>query len=374
MAEADLYPTLFINGTIGWDAEDFSKAFSTKSFLGLLIPGFRWNILNYGRILNNIRLQQARTQELIATYQNQVLTAGREVQVSLRGFLRSQEQAEALDAAWTRRPRPPRWGLAVPDRHDRFQPGLQPGNDPGPATGPAGDLPGRDRPEPDCRLSGPRGGWQYRLAEPAAAAPVTLLPSRSLPSWPLPPSRYASPKVSKRRSDRRPLRDPPAPSRPTPFRRFPPDRSIDSSSPRTLDAECPTRTKEERSTMVRKSEIGIALIVTLANPSVFAEAPRTQGPHGSTHFLHRLGPVGGWNPDGGGLFHWWNPDCFVNPCTPDDYCRKPLPRLHCRLARSGPPPARPPLDPRPPDLPRDSLIVSLPEGPPDLPHATMLLR
>ena len=96
VAEADLYPTIFINGTIGWDAENFSQAFSTKSFLGLLIPGFRWNILNYGRILNNVRLQEARLQEMIAAYQSQVLSAGREVQVPLRGFLKSREQAEDL--------------------------------------------------------------------------------------------------------------------------------------------------------------------------------------------------------------------------------------------------------------------------------------
>ena len=96
VAEADLYPTIFINGTIGWDAADFSQAFSNKSFLGLLIPGFRWNILNYGRILNNVRLQEARLQELIATYQSKVLSAGREVQVPLRGFLKSREQADDL--------------------------------------------------------------------------------------------------------------------------------------------------------------------------------------------------------------------------------------------------------------------------------------
>ena len=58
VAEADLYPTIFINGTIGWDAENFSQAFSNKSVLGLLTPGFRWNILNYGRIVNNVRLQE----------------------------------------------------------------------------------------------------------------------------------------------------------------------------------------------------------------------------------------------------------------------------------------------------------------------------
>ena len=60
------------------------------------MPAFKWNILNYGRIVNNIRLQDARLQELISAYQNRVLTAGQEVQTALRGFLRSQEQAESL--------------------------------------------------------------------------------------------------------------------------------------------------------------------------------------------------------------------------------------------------------------------------------------
>jgi NodT family efflux transporter outer membrane factor (OMF) lipoprotein len=97
VAEADLYPTIFINGLIGWDAADFSKAFELNSFLGTITPGFRWNILNYGRIKNNVRLQTARTNELIAAYQATVLSAGREVQTPLRGFLRSREQADDLD-------------------------------------------------------------------------------------------------------------------------------------------------------------------------------------------------------------------------------------------------------------------------------------
>jgi NodT family efflux transporter outer membrane factor (OMF) lipoprotein len=96
VAEADLYPAIFVNGTLGWEAQDLTKLFESKSFLGNITPNFRWNILNYGRILNNVRQQEARTQEFIAAYQNRVLTAGREVQTALRGFLRSQEQAEDL--------------------------------------------------------------------------------------------------------------------------------------------------------------------------------------------------------------------------------------------------------------------------------------
>ena len=97
VAEAALYPTLAINGLIGWDAQDFSKLFETKSLIGAVFPSFSWNILNYGRIKNNVRLQIAKTQELIATYQNTVLLAGREVQTPLRGFLKSREQADDLD-------------------------------------------------------------------------------------------------------------------------------------------------------------------------------------------------------------------------------------------------------------------------------------
>jgi outer membrane protein TolC len=96
VAEADLYPTIFINGTIGYEAPGLSKLFESQSFMGNITPNFRWNILNYGRIANNVHLQQARTQELINAYQNQVLTAAQQVQTALRAFLRSREQAEVL--------------------------------------------------------------------------------------------------------------------------------------------------------------------------------------------------------------------------------------------------------------------------------------
>jgi hypothetical protein len=45
------------------------------------------------------------------------------------------------------------------------------------------------------------------------------------------------------------------------------------------------------------------------------------------HLFQRMRPVGGWHPDSGGLLHWWNPRCSP-PCGgPDDYCRKPMPRI-----------------------------------------------
>jgi outer membrane protein TolC len=96
VAEADLLPRLSINGIIGYDAIKLPPLLSGNGFFGFITPNFSWQILNYGRILNNVRSQKARMQELIATYQDRVLIAGREVQIPLRGFLRSREQAEDL--------------------------------------------------------------------------------------------------------------------------------------------------------------------------------------------------------------------------------------------------------------------------------------
>jgi hypothetical protein len=43
--------------------------------------------------------------------------------------------------------------------------------------------------------------------------------------------------------------------------------------------------------------------------------------------LQQLAPAGGWFPYGGGLLRWWPRHCFPECGGPDDYCRKPLPRV-----------------------------------------------
>ncbi|MHC5108945.1 MAG: efflux transporter outer membrane subunit [Planctomycetota bacterium] len=96
IAESELYPQFVLSGNIGLEAEDFSRLFQGDSFGYSAGPSFSWNILNYGRLINNVRFQEARFQELIATYQDTVLTANREAEDALISFLRLQEQAMAL--------------------------------------------------------------------------------------------------------------------------------------------------------------------------------------------------------------------------------------------------------------------------------------
>jgi outer membrane protein TolC len=96
VAEADLYPRVSVGTMLGLADINLGGGLAPSGFLAAITPQFSWKILNYGRIVNGVHVQEARTQELIATYQNTVLTAAQEVQTALRGFLRSQEQADAL--------------------------------------------------------------------------------------------------------------------------------------------------------------------------------------------------------------------------------------------------------------------------------------
>ncbi len=103
VAEANFYPAFFISGTLGYEAKDLPLLFTSKGFTGTAGPGFHWNILNYGRILNNVRLQDYKTQELVGVYQQKVLSAAREVDNSIIAYLNAkratQHLAESVKAA-----------------------------------------------------------------------------------------------------------------------------------------------------------------------------------------------------------------------------------------------------------------------------------
>lgn len=103
IAESDFYPAISLNGSFSYSAAEFPQLFSSGALYGTWGPAFQWNLLNYGRILNNVRAQDALFQELVAHYQNTVLTASQEVENGIVTFLKSQVQtrymAESVTAA-----------------------------------------------------------------------------------------------------------------------------------------------------------------------------------------------------------------------------------------------------------------------------------
>jgi len=96
IAAADLYPQFGINGEIKLNSENFSDLFSSGSAAGAIVPGFRWNILNYGRLKNNVQVQELRYQQAIVNYESVVLAAHREVEDAMVQFLRSKQRAAEL--------------------------------------------------------------------------------------------------------------------------------------------------------------------------------------------------------------------------------------------------------------------------------------
>ena len=96
VAKADLYPAFSISGAIGVSADDFSSLFGNGTMTGFFNPAFSWNFLNYGRIQNNVRVQDAAFQETLLNYQNTVLNAYSEVENALIAFLRSKQEAVYL--------------------------------------------------------------------------------------------------------------------------------------------------------------------------------------------------------------------------------------------------------------------------------------
>ncbi len=96
VATAELYPHIAITGSIGLEANDFADLFRSEAFAGSVGPSLRWNILNYGRLLNSIRVQDARFQQLASKYQSVVLRANREAEDALAAFLKSYQRVATL--------------------------------------------------------------------------------------------------------------------------------------------------------------------------------------------------------------------------------------------------------------------------------------
>ncbi len=101
VAKADLLPAFSLVGNVGTLASDVGTSslgdvFTRASLHYSVGPAIQWNILNYGQITNNVRVQDAKFQELLIEYQNTVLKAQQEVEDGIATFIHSRDQAEFL--------------------------------------------------------------------------------------------------------------------------------------------------------------------------------------------------------------------------------------------------------------------------------------
>jgi NodT family efflux transporter outer membrane factor (OMF) lipoprotein len=101
VARSELFPSFSLNGTLGWSANDsgdnsLGDMFTKTSYGFSFGPSFAWNFFNYGRLKNQVRVQDALFEQTLINYKDVVLNAAQEVEDAMVGFLLSRSQAGYL--------------------------------------------------------------------------------------------------------------------------------------------------------------------------------------------------------------------------------------------------------------------------------------
>jgi len=101
VAKTDLYPRFALVGSIGLlngdtGSNSNSDLFKSDSVGYNYGPSASWQILNYGRLKNQVRVQDARLEALLVNYQNSVLRAAQEVEDGISAYVGAREQSGFL--------------------------------------------------------------------------------------------------------------------------------------------------------------------------------------------------------------------------------------------------------------------------------------
>jgi NodT family efflux transporter outer membrane factor (OMF) lipoprotein len=101
IAKADLFLTFSLFGAVGTLSSDVGRStlgdiFTSSSLAFTVGPSLQWNILNYGQITNNVRVQDASFQALLVDYQNTVLKAQQDVENGIALFTQSRSEVVFL--------------------------------------------------------------------------------------------------------------------------------------------------------------------------------------------------------------------------------------------------------------------------------------
>ena len=95
-AQADLWPKFYLTGSIGTEAGNWGSLFGGPAKLYSFMPQISWPIFHAGAIRNNIKAQGAIAEQLLASYEQTVLSAVGEVRDSLSANVKEYERSESL--------------------------------------------------------------------------------------------------------------------------------------------------------------------------------------------------------------------------------------------------------------------------------------
>ncbi len=94
VSEAQLYPSIALIGSMGLSTTSLNDA--PRVFDWAAGPTMVWNIFDYGRLKNQVLIDNARFQQLYEVYQQTVLNAAREIDDAAILFAKNREQIDVL--------------------------------------------------------------------------------------------------------------------------------------------------------------------------------------------------------------------------------------------------------------------------------------
>lgn len=96
VAEADLYPRFALNGNFALLSTESGDVFESGSRNYGFGPSFRWNLFSAGRVRSQVAIEESRTREAYLAYENAVLKAVEEVEITMSGIANERERLMAL--------------------------------------------------------------------------------------------------------------------------------------------------------------------------------------------------------------------------------------------------------------------------------------
>jgi len=99
VSRAALFPSIALPGSVGLSST--SADWSVQTLSWAIGPTLLWNVFDYGRLKNQVLVQDARFQQLYEVYQDTVLRAARELDDAAVAFAKGRVQIDLLNQAVT---------------------------------------------------------------------------------------------------------------------------------------------------------------------------------------------------------------------------------------------------------------------------------
>ena len=99
VATADLFPKFDVTGALGVASQPLKRLFDYTSRMYDIAPGVTWDIFDAGKVLSNVKVQNALQAEALQAYRKAILQSFQDVDDALVSFNREQVRLQALTQA-----------------------------------------------------------------------------------------------------------------------------------------------------------------------------------------------------------------------------------------------------------------------------------